>query len=903
MLVPYICLRCRQRLPFRYVQLRNTSFVSLQQLVKRDGKQLGELAAKDVDGSRNSENNVGISELTDHVATKPARRKREPSNNLEDLFSSNLHNNYAFVKKHLEHSSPSARESVQEDIQSLAHRYYRTRDSLLEVWHTCRNLLRSKKWQALQEQAGDPNKIDFQYGQLDVFRDILFDIARLNAENAKMHTLPDVHHVIQLYIAGGIMQNWWDEVLWKQLGPYILRSLYPTVLERNVQAHDFDGSTVALRDIMAVWSCVIKEYGEHGEGYYKGRERGSSKTQTTKPKSRYRWPGIPSTSNVRSNPEPLATYLLERVKQIWPRYPESNHRTTNMFLAAVMTLDCFERRKTRIEGSDDLLTDAGPLIGFLKRLVQGVKIKKDIVEKCLEREGIPESLEAGILRGWKSLGVDIGINSPTNTPNSTGINNPGNTSNSTGINSPTKTPNSTTSLITSKQGNRIRNSDFDALKALDVSVTQAKEREDVASLSRHWARCQELLASSEHEPSLCDHIFSNLLSSFFAVKRQSQAVEVWNFMITKGHQPTQKHWHAMLKGCAKAKDLASLREIWSNVLSAGVNPDSTTWTTWIYGLMVCGVWQAGLEALEALGNQWKAHPFNEALQPSLHPVKAALSGLVFNGRLECVDRIHEFAKTHQLTYDIQTYNILLRPAVRSDDDQKVQKLFEEIRASGCEPDIGTFTIILNGLLSNPTTTFYNQSLPSQQAAISKILADMERAGVVPNVRTYSTILDGLLNERSMNTDAAQEVMQHMATNHVKVSPHIYTILITHYFALEPPNLLAINDLLQRAKLEKVPLDPIFHDRMIENYARVGEVERMLKALGRMPEVGMTPGWIALTACLKMLVEVEEWDLVRDLVRDVQDEKGLFRNGTPTRWKGKDGFWEVVADVRERGALS
>lgn len=879
MTISYICLRCRQRLPFRYVQSRNTSFVSLQQLVKRDGKQLRELAEKDAEGSRKAENNAGESQLTDHLATKPARRKRDPSNNLEDLFSSNLHNNYAFVKEHLEYSSPSARESVQEDIHSLAHRYYKGKESLLELWHTCRNLLKSKKWQLLEDQTGDPKKPDFLYGQLDVFRDILFDIAHRNAENPKMHKLPNAHHVIQLYLLRGIMQNWWDQVLWKQLGPYIIRSLYSKVLDRNSQAHDFDESTGALRDIMGVWWCVIKEHGEHGEGYYKGREKGSSESMTTKPKGRYRWPGIPSTGNVLSHPEPLALYLLERFKQIWPQYPESNYRRTNMFLAAVMTLDCFERRKTQLRSSDDLLTDAEPLIEFLTRLVQGVKIKKDIAGECLEREGILESSGAGILRGWQSLGVDVGIDSPTGAPKS-----------------------SVSSKI-SKQDKVFRSDLFYSLKALYVRITRAKEREDVAFLTKEWVNCQELLRSSESEPGLSDDVFSNFLTSFFAVKRQSQAVEVWNFMITKGHQPNQKHWNAMLKGCAKAKDLASLREIWSNMLSAGVNPDSTTWTAWIHGLMVCGVWQAGLEALEAVGEQWKTLPSSEALQPSLHPVRAALSGLVFNGRLEYIDRIHEFAKTHHLTYDIQTYNILLRPAVRADDNQKVQALFEEIRASGCEPDIATFTIILNGLLSNPTTTFYTQSLPEQQAAISKILGDMERAGVMANARTYSTILDGLLNDRSMNTDAAQEVMQHMATNNVKVSPHIYTILITHYFSLEPPNLLAVNELLQRAKLEKVLLDPIFHDRMIENYARIGEIERMLKALQRMPESGMTPGWIALTACLETLVDGEEWDLVRDLVRDVQDKNGLFRHGTPTRWKGKDGFWELVAEIRERGALS
>ena len=73
-------------------------------------------------------------------------------------------------------------------------------------------------------------------------------------------------------------------------------------------------------------------------------------------------------------------------------------------------------------------------------------------------------------------------------------------------------------------------------------------------------------------------------------------------------------------------------------------------------------------------------------------------------------------------------------------------------------------------------------------------------------------------------------------------------------------------------------------------------------LRRMPESGMTPGWIALTACLEVLVHGAEWDLVRDLVRDVEDMNGLFKHGPPMRWRGKDAFWEIVREVRERGVL-
>ena len=892
MTTPYICIRCRQTLSSRYRQLRHSSFVSLRDLFNRDDNEIQlppEPVAKD---SQHVQTGIKRSRLGIHTSKKPIRREEpQGSEVLEDLFSSNLYNAHAFVDKHLKSSLPSTRQAVDEDIKSLGHQFYQRKAPLLEIWHTCQHLFGSDPWKAWRRQRLSDDHLVFNSHQLTLFRDILFGIAHTRIKYPPPDSLlPLPTKVLQPYIEYGIMQNWWDQILWKQLGTYITTSVHPTELHFKGGMHNRSVSGLVIGDILGVWCKIVNFYGEPNEDK---RRHESTEPKTARFRNRYRWPLKPFSSSVLQPTDQLSNSdALERMVTAWPQYYESDNCRTSMFLAAVMTLDILERRRAQVRGPDAFLINAEPVFQFFQLLVQGCRIENTIAIACLKRAGIPLPVQTSILLRWKSLGVDAGMGATLEIPASAEF------------------PQIPVGKIESQS---VRNS---SLVKINAQLSKAKAKEDAEFLTDLWRQCQNLLTSPHVEPELHDELFSNFLTSFFSLGRQDQAVKVWNFLISKGIPPTLNHWHAMLRGCAKARDLTSLQEIWRQMLSAGVKPDSSTWASRIKGLMICGAWQAGIEALEFLGKDRKTQSSNKALKPSLDHVKAALSGLLPNRKLggfgrghevqqrsEYIDRIKSFAQSHNITYDIVTYNMLLRPAIRTDDEAKVQTIFQEMRDAGCEADIATFTIILNGLLSNPTSTFHIQSHAAQQAAMFKFLEDMERAGVAANTRTYSTILDGLLDPRTVNLDAAKAVIKHMASRNVTLSPHIYTILITHLFALEPPDLAAVGSLLQRAKTEKTPLDPIFHDRVIENYARVGETEKMLMVLRRMPENGMTPGWIALTACLENLIEAQEWDFVRDLVRDVEDERGFFRNGPPLRWMGKDAFWAIVADLRERGDLA
>lgn len=908
MFAPYICSQCRHKILSGASQLRASSFVSLGKLVKQD--QTATPFSKQLlteESPKGNEHDAGTLEATNATeptrvtpspdisrrtkpdfrpGRRPSNRKRKENGALESLFSSSLSSNPGSFEGAIAATIPPARQLVQEDLAALRHKYYKQSFSLKIIWGLCLALFRSKHWQTFQKEAVDIKAVVLDPEHIGLFRGFLYDVAASRARDPARNNLSVAPgDVIKIYRHYGISDHWWDGVLGRQVEIYIQRYLYPNDRVLDHRVHESEAATAVLNDIVQVWWAFVFQNGQPSEfdrrDYHPGHADKPPNRVIPRLSGRYRWPGLSFIYQELSVGEPLPANITKRFTELWPNHHGTLPQTNALSMAAIMTLDILEHRKASLGGSDSLWTNAEPFMQALARLVHGCSVQTELANSYFIHHNVPATVRLNILERWAALGVDFGPKEQESSDE----------------------PPSTAEPELPAQVTSPGSYNNPLMTALSLKLVRARDKGDALYVSQLWSQFQNLQSPGAGDSVLRDDLYSNFLTSFFAVRVQHRAVEVWNYMINNGHQPTQKHWHAMLAGCCTAKELISLREIWANMQSAGVKPDTKSWTTWINGLMLCGDWPAGIQALDALGKEWKASRSGEGegLKPSLPPIHATLTGLAHNSKTDLTPRIHDFAKAHGLTYDTQSYNILLRPAVRANDDATVKSLFASMRAANCQPDIATFTIILNGLLSNPTSPFHTQSHAEQQSAVFSILNDMKSTGLNANTHTYSTILDGLLRPEIMNLDAAAAVMQHMAEHNVRASPHIYTILITHYFALNPPDLAAIASLLHRAQLERVSLDPIFYGRMIENYARVGETEKMLIILRRMPEEGKTPGWMALLACLRALVKSGEWDAVRDLIRDVKSEDGLFRHGNGA-WKGKDAFWELVGSVREGGFL-
>ena len=870
---PYRCLRYRSVTALRSQQLRRASFVSLGNLV--DGIKSGKGLSFDRDDGPGGTKGL----VEPNYPVKTSRKHQDPR--LENLFSGSISRKDKTSQE--QPSTPNqklgfiktvpARTLVDEDIRTLKHLHYERRASLIEMWKATQELLGSSNWQQMILDAGDKDAVVFPAAQLKIFGSILVQVAHTRSRHPKRAGLPSVANVIQAYRRHNVMKFWWDEVLWSQLTGYILMSPYH--VKRAVVKEDL---ATVLGEIIDVWRLLIREYGERLNASPIADENKSNQlSMASFSKSsgkNARWGRLFARLDTE-NPV-MPSDISQRFSEYWPRYPATNIQNKRMVIACIMTFDCLKRAERDGFAKDSIMDDLEILTRFLAPLVQGGEISWGSAVKRITKEDIPRITAERIVNGWEGLSIKV-------------------------VEAPSPCKASQTSQA-AQQGTLSTPIMSDASTKMTSALSVATQKADAALVNRLWQDFQRQVNSDTIEGPHRDELFCQFLSAFFTLRYQAEAVEVWNFMINTDHEPTLKHWNAMLAGCTAAKDLSSLREIQSNMVNSGIKFDIKIWTSWIHGLMACGDWQAGLNALEDLGKTWKPGSLDgdetspPQLVPSVIPVRAALTGLAQSDNLESANAVLRWAKKQNLTLDTHIYNIILRPAIRANDEAKVQSILNIMQANDCRPDIATFTIMLNGLLSNPSSTFHTRSPFEQQSAVFAILHDMESNGLEPNTYTYSTILDGLLDSKIYNIEAAQAVMAHMSKNNIKPSPHVYTILITHYFSLEPPDLPAIDTLLNRIRQEKTSLDSIFWDRMIESYARVGEIERMLLILRRMPEEGKSPGWMSLLACLRALVEAREWEHVRDLVRDVEAPNGVLRHGSGP-WRGKDAFWELIGDLK------
>lgn len=924
--VPHICLRCRLRIARRSSNLGKASFVSLGKLVHNDDS--SEPTAR------------GLGRIKDGNPTLPTSPKPVPHRKwrpeeplpqrtgvdsiLETLFASNQRNVppplvSRYSKTRPEKSSESSALQDSSEIEVLKQKFYTDKAPLEEVWALCLNMLGECSQGGLSKEQIDHVRTNRTE---KVFRDILMVTSRSHLRGPACLSLLTSAEVIRVYNKHGLMQYWWDQTLWGQLGSLVeLRSLNLSRASGRDLIHQ---ARKILEGILEVWRLFAERYGGsltsslRQEVMMNDHDLDQSINASQAPipnNSRSKgWQGLPNSADLLSASADLRTEPADRLLYILPRHP-NNRQAIRTSAAAVMTVDCIQWLCEISEAGKSDLSDAEPFVRFATYLGRESRKQRMAASKCLLDEGLPHETIQNVLTGWGPVPkrtTEDGrltsakqnlLNVDANVPGIEGTRVRDEDTFQSGL------PGNSDEVIPVSPGISLPESSAwkkSEVTSLSIDLHQAIDRSDTGRVTILWQSFQGRLKADSVEEHVREELFAQFLSAFFALRRSEQVLEVWNHMVRSGHKPTPKHWHAMIVGCTKSKDLVSMQQIWSNMLAGGVKPDMLLWTARINGLIICREWQLGLQALEELGRAWKAEAAkapehksqNDALLPSIVPIKATVRGLISIGKPNIAQSVLNWAKSYNIPPDTQIFNMLLRPAVRASDSSGVQSILTQMQVQSCPPDVATFTIILNGLLSNSSSPFHAQSPADQQSAVSAILADMEAAGLKANAYTYGTMLDGLLSEYSLNVPAARAVLDHMAANKVKPSPHVYTILISHYFSASPPDLPAIDGLWRRIKLEKAVLDPVFYDRMIENYGRVGEIEKMLFFMRRMPQEGKSPSWVALGAVLRALVRIEEWESVRELVRDVEDEKeGLLRYGMGG-WRGREEFWEMVGEVRD-----
>ncbi|RYP67302.1 hypothetical protein DL771_007320 [Monosporascus sp. 5C6A] len=417
-------------------------------------------------------------------------------------------------------------------------------------------------------------------------------------------------------------------------------------------------------------------------------------------------------------------------------------------------------------------------------------------------------------------------------------------------------------------------------------------------------------------------LIDSFINTYMALNQPAKALTAWNMLKKIGLSPTLKTWNAMLDGCKKSRNVNAIRNIWAKLVRTGGQLDVAVWTTLVSGLIESGDLEGGLKALEEMTALWKRgrnDPESRAVRPTIEPVNAALAGLIRQKRMPAAERLLDWAGRQGLEPDIITFNTLLRPMIREERHQDIQRLFATMKKRGIQADAATFTIVLDATLARitpPSRSASESELASfkeaQKETVAHVLSQMEAVGLETNLHTYGKMIYLLLQSGGDRaTEAVKAVLTHLWEQGYELSPHIYTMLVEHYFSRQPPDLASVGELLLRAQKSRhfakgaPEMDRIFYDRVVKGYALADRPATALDLYYRLSEEGYLVTLGTQVELLRVLLRHRLRDEAKGLVdntkRHFEEQNGAAGlDANDSFWQ--HGFWAIAERHRlfERG---
>lgn len=879
MLLPHVHLKCRQRVGIFCQQYRSQSggFVSFDGLVSSHSREQATVkTSRTLDGIKQDLK----SKFTNGVPLRVPWRHKFPrpygiDRKLEKLF---------FAAQQQRNEGRNLRysgnpESAKQSFEVLSDLLDGGKATPEDLWAQLEEVVRISGLETSSLQTTDEEDAKLKR---TILRKLLLQICEVRSQEPFRQSVPSSANIIRIYVKNGFMEYWWEKIFWLQLG--ILVNWSQALLYKpktgEVVAHENINRLVG--DILEVWEVFMEVHGNRTDPLHAQLfnhdlpnlstcDSASSAGMSIAQRVSTGWRGLPTDADIKFRTMQAPTENVHRFLHFLPNHP-NRRETIKIAEAAILTRDCVRFFAKEHLISEAVVMFAQPFLDLMEHVFQGKKLHVPVAIQCLGERAVSAGTAYVVFRHWSFKSSITGTSS-------------------TSRESPQKSRFAHMELEWKQKRYAV----------ISTRIGRAIEKSDPTALTEIWQSFQSMPVLNEpEEPALAVRYLQFLMAGF-KLRQPEFATEVWNYMIKSGHQPTRRHWNAMLQGCSKIGDLLSLQGVWISFQSAGFEPDSYAWTTWISGLIRCGEWEQGLQALEKLGEIWKRNIPSEAkpaddfvpLAPSIVTINAVISACQHIRKPEMVQYILQWAESQNVPLETSTFNIMLQPLVLQTDHGEIESLLESMQQHGCAPDIITVSIVLKRLIRSPDSAFSTLSATAQHDAILTILRKMEEQGFPATSKTYSTILDGLLRPDNANIFAAHAVLSHMAAQNLKPSSTIYTILATHYFQQQPPDLAAVEALWKRMRSEGGIRDRYFFDRMIDGYARCDVIEKMFALLRDALAEGKTPSWIALTAMLHALHRAREWALAMELVADVLDEKtGVLRHGEFER-TGKGHFWALV----------
>ncbi|KAI1376706.1 hypothetical protein F4677DRAFT_417702 [Hypoxylon crocopeplum] len=446
--------------------------------------------------------------------------------------------------------------------------------------------------------------------------------------------------------------------------------------------------------------------------------------------------------------------------------------------------------------------------------------------------------------------------------------------------------------------------------SLGSQLSRAYKTGNIREVDRLWQRfmgSDKDIISPERAADLRKYpeLFDSFVNVWMALNQPNQAIFALNTLRKVGLQPTLRTWNVMLDGCKKARNVNAIRNVWAKLAGSGIKLDTRIWTARVSGLIESGDVQGGIQALEEMTRLWNQSSKDEnttAVKPSAEPVNAALVGLIRQNQVSAAGQLLAWAGRQGIEPDIFTYNTLLRRFVRDGRDKDARRLFTMMKDTGVRVDEATFTILLDAGFSRIAP----DDAEAQANTVASVLDEMQAAGLEANLKTYAKLIYNLLQLGDRARDALKVVLAHLWSHGHEFSSHIYTMIIEHWFARSPPDLDAVESLLQRRSLLGYDdTDRTFYDRVIKGYSLVGQTSKALDLYYKLSDAGVVLILSTQMELLRVLLQQGRLDDARGLVANTKrtfEESHQAQDSPESAGFWGHPFWRLAAEngVFERG---
>lgn len=459
---------------------------------------------------------------------------------------------------------------------------------------------------------------------------------------------------------------------------------------------------------------------------------------------------------------------------------------------------------------------------------------------------------------------------------------------------------------------------------------RAAASEDFIRLESTWRNIQSYYAErcrygeGQHHIRIPEELYRVALMKYITLRRPKEAIEIWNFMVRNGTEPSVKIWTAMLEGCKQAHDFKGAEDLWNRMRSSGVQLDVYAYSVRLFCLMQTQQVKEGLTELEEIGQRWREaaiaskprrsqstktvnwrpvqQPFHQSMdlsdvgdfphapKPTIALVNPVISAVSKLERPELISRVLEWAKSFQIEPDIRTLNTLISAAFNRGDEVAAMRTLQQMSKAGVQPDDTTFGIIVDQTVRRASLS--EMSEEELEKKIFGILADLEKNGHPPNDRLYTIIIDGILRQHASYA-VAQAVLKHMYDRNMEPSERLYSKVMSYFFRLSPPHIAGVDAILARIQSQGNRWNNLIYDRFVEGYARAGELDKMMRLVRQMSKENRRPSWKPLHKVVEALEYAGKYDLMNEIIMDVEVKEGIARDGLRGSTSANhDGFIEM-----------